>query len=178
MHVSKSHLIAFIAYLLPISPIQTYGDQGVAKRGVVKSHHAPIYTGRVEPEPSKDELPNLKKNPSERAMLDSIRVQSYRKSDILHKKSRVNFAKIYTVEHNVKVYDFGEVHKKSLHILAHQFNLVWNIGVPAEDESDSESEEEEQEEEEEEEQEEEEEIKKDTTTRKKERSKHGKKRRH
>jgi hypothetical protein len=36
--------------------------------------------------------------------------------------ARLNYAKIYTVEHNVKVYDFGIVHEDYLDTFKHQFN--------------------------------------------------------
>jgi hypothetical protein len=41
-------------------------------------------------------------------------------------ESRVNFGKTYTVEHNVKVYDFGHVDKNYLHRLRSQWKQVWD----------------------------------------------------
>ena len=38
--------------------------------------------------------------------------------------SRLDFAKIYTVEHNVKVFDFGDVHKDHIHTLKTQWRYV------------------------------------------------------
>jgi hypothetical protein len=38
-------------------PIATYGGQGVAKRGVVKSEHGIIHTGKNIPRPNANELP-------------------------------------------------------------------------------------------------------------------------
>jgi len=35
--------------------------------------------------------------------------------------ARLNYTKVYTVEHNVKVYDFGIVHKDYLDTLRYQF---------------------------------------------------------
>jgi hypothetical protein len=43
-------------------------------------------------------------------MLPGIRVVPNRPRDELHKMSRVDFSRMYTVEHNVKVSDFGDVH--------------------------------------------------------------------
>jgi hypothetical protein len=60
-------------------------------------------------------------------MLESIRVVPKSRTDKMDELSRVNFAKIYTVEHNVKVYDFGDVHERYKHILKQQFRLVWGI---------------------------------------------------
>ena len=37
-------------------PIFTYGGQGVAKRGVVKSEHGIIYTGKNAPRPSEEDM--------------------------------------------------------------------------------------------------------------------------
>ncbi|QDS69658.1 hypothetical protein FKW77_009452 [Venturia effusa] len=116
-------------------PIQTYGNQGVAKKDVVKRSHAIIYTGK-EPAPNENELPG----PGEPAMLQSIRVVSNKRIDIMDPMSRVDFSKIYTVEHNVKVYDFGWVHKDSRNMLRHQFQYVWSINQDTEEESDEEPE--------------------------------------
>jgi len=101
--------------------IQTYRKQGVSKRGVTKSDHAIIYTGREAPQPKRKELPPRGKH----GMRRSVRVVSQSKKDKLDSMSRVNFAKIYTVEHNVKVYDFGQVHSRHEHRLISQFNEVF-----------------------------------------------------
>ena len=45
---------------------------------------------------------------------------------ILDTMSRLNFGKIYTVEHNVKVFDFGQVYKEFGHVLYRQFQEVLN----------------------------------------------------
>jgi len=113
--------------------IQTYGNQGVAKRGVTKGHHAIIYTSKTEPTLGSGEEPNV--TIGEQAMLDSIRVVSEKRSDTMHPMARVNFAKIFTVEHNVKVYNFGHVHPDWLHVLKHQFGRVWRI-TSSDDEDD------------------------------------------
>lgn len=118
-----------------IRPIQTYNNQGVAKKDVVKWSHAIIYTGK-EPAPDPNELPGVGENP----MLQSIRVVSNKRTDIMDRMSRLDFNKIYTVEHNVKVYDFGWVHEDSRNLLRHQFNYVWGINQDMDDESDDEPE--------------------------------------
>lgn len=56
--------------------------------------------------------------------------------------SRINFGKMYTVEHNVKVYDFGDVRRSSLSMLVKQWRYVFDNNLhgnapkirPAEDE--------------------------------------------
>ena len=47
-------------------------------------------------------------------MMPEIRVRAKRKGDKLDRMSRIDFSRMYTVEHNVKVYDFGDVHKDYL----------------------------------------------------------------
>jgi hypothetical protein len=64
-------------------------------------------------------------------MLSPIRVKPVKRIDKLDKMSRLNYAKVYNVEHNVKVYDFGVVHEGYMGILGHQFNTVWGLQVPA-----------------------------------------------
>lgn len=105
-----------------IRPIQTYSGRGVSKN-VVKHHHAIIYTGNREPKPRHDEQPT---SPRERGMLDSIRVIPTRQGESMDPMSRINFKKVYTVEYNVKVRDFGNVDKAFLRYLKRQFDQVWN----------------------------------------------------
>jgi len=62
-------------------------------------------------------------------MRRSILVEAKSRTDKLDKMSRVNYAKIYTVEHNVKVYDFGQVGKGYLNRLTTQFEAVFS-GLP------------------------------------------------
>jgi hypothetical protein len=88
----------------------TYGKQGCAKPGVLKWQHAIIYTGKDEPAAQPGEQPRQ----GEYSMMQGIRVAPRSRQDKLDPLSRINFAKIYTVEHNVKVYDFGDVHEDSL----------------------------------------------------------------
>ncbi|OCK85582.1 hypothetical protein K432DRAFT_286426, partial [Lepidopterella palustris CBS 459.81] len=85
-------------------PIQTYGGRGVADK--IKSHHAIIYTGSTPPEPLTEERP---RHHWELPLGHPIRVVPTKIWEKLDPISRVNFQKIYTVEHNVKVSDFGRV---------------------------------------------------------------------
>jgi hypothetical protein len=57
-------------------------------------------------------------------MMTPIRVVPKKKEDKLDPISRVNFARIYTVEHNVKVYEFGDVHRDSMADLRQQWQFV------------------------------------------------------
>jgi hypothetical protein len=87
-------------------PIQTFQNRGVAKTGLKKHEHAIIYTGDSPPSPTEREQPG----PSEMGMQQSIRVEPTNpKRDYLTSMSRICFAKVYTVEHNAAVYDFGNV---------------------------------------------------------------------
>jgi hypothetical protein len=135
----------------------------VGKKGVIKNHHAIIHTGKA-PSPKSKEKPAK----GELEMRSPIRVKATRKSDRLDEMSRINYAKIYTVEHNVKVYDFGQVHSEDEWILTSNFNDVWfsgkekgappaaNLTMASTAEESEESEEEEDEEDEDEEEDEEE----------------------
>jgi hypothetical protein len=50
--------------------------------------------------------------------------------DKMHPLSRINFFKPYTVEHNVKVYDFGRVDERDEWKLIKQWMEAWGIGDP------------------------------------------------
>jgi hypothetical protein len=82
-------------------PIRTYSGKGVAQKGLAGAQHAIIYTGRLEPKPTPYEQGS--------GMRPSIRLRPLRKGEALHNMSRVNSDKLYTVEHNVKVREFGQV---------------------------------------------------------------------
>ena len=84
------------------SPILTYGKQGTAKPGVKADYHAIIHASSQAPSELKNE-PKLSKKPV-RVVLDNA-------GEKLRKESRVNYSKIYTVEHNVKVCFIGKIHK-------------------------------------------------------------------
>jgi hypothetical protein len=88
----------------------------------VKSQHAIIYTGPTAPR----ELPSERPQPDELPMGEPIRVIGRipweSKMDVM---SRVNFLKVYTVEHNVKVEDFGYVDPADEWKLTSQWNQHW-----------------------------------------------------
>ena len=88
----------------------------------MKRHHAIIYTGSEAPKPLDTETTDRWDQ-----LLEPIRVTSHQKYEKLDPLSRINFYKIYNVEHNVKVYDFGQVHKDSEFWLQRQFKLAWSI---------------------------------------------------
>lgn len=83
-------------------PIMTYGGQGCGKRGVQALDHAIIHTSQpvyVDGEPDLTKLPILVEpiNPQHR----------------LDPASRLNYAKVYTIEFNVKVWFIGKIAKDS-----------------------------------------------------------------
>ena len=57
--------------------------------------------------------------------LRPIRVIPKTPRDKLEKQSRINYAKIYTVEHNVKVLFIGHVDPKFQHRLIVDFDTTW-----------------------------------------------------
>lgn len=58
-----------------------------------------------------------------------IRVDPDQKTEKLNVMSRINYGKVYTVEHNVKVKSLGTVSRESLQALIYQFRNVWHPGV-------------------------------------------------
>ncbi|KAJ5795974.1 uncharacterized protein N7518_004514 [Penicillium psychrosexuale] len=85
-------------------PITTYSGQGVAKAGVDRSKHAVIHMRGDRPRTVKSE-PRMAKEPLE--------VDPARPDQKLDCMSRVNFGKVYTVEHNVKVLPVGKITEAS-----------------------------------------------------------------
>jgi hypothetical protein len=87
-----------------------------------------MYTGPVPPQPLPTELSS---QPNELPMGQSIRVIPFNEDNYkpwdqkMDPRSRVNFAKLYTVEHNVKVEQFGYVDPGDEWKLTAQFNNHW-----------------------------------------------------
>lgn len=81
-----------------------------------------MYTGQYEPRPTASEVV-----PTEPPMGDSIRVIGREPWNTMDLMSRVNFLKLYTVEHNVKVEDFGYVDPNDEWKLMAQFKSHWGI---------------------------------------------------
>ena len=107
--------------------ILTYGGQGVMKAGVHAKDHAVVYSHGNHPSFAAGEF--------EKGLTrDPICVKHSSKRHILDKMSRVNYAKLYTVEHNVKIWLIGQVHSRSEHTLVSNYNAVHppmaNRGVP------------------------------------------------
>jgi len=101
--------------------IQTYGGRGVPENKP-NNHHAIMYTGKSPPRATASELV-----PTEPPMGQPIRVIGKEPWNTMDPKSRVNFLKLYTVEHNVKVEDFGHVDPNDEWTLMAQFKSHWGI---------------------------------------------------
>ncbi|KAJ5129901.1 uncharacterized protein N7515_005940 [Penicillium bovifimosum] len=85
-------------------PVLTYGGQGVAKAGIDRNKHAIIHMRGDKPRVQRGE-PRMVKEP-----LEVVPAKFDSKLDCM---SRVNFGKIYTVEHNVKVFPVGKISEAS-----------------------------------------------------------------
>jgi hypothetical protein len=105
-----------------VLPITTYSGQGVAKRRVVKSEHAIIYTGSIPPQPRPSERPSR----GDTGMRpQSIRVDPDNQTNRLDPMSRVDFGGVHQVWHNIKTKSLGVVNRHSIEALMSQFADVW-----------------------------------------------------
>jgi len=94
----------------------TYGGQGVNKRGVHAKYHTIIYTNKTPVAFKGEKEKGLTKKP--------IRVEPSGPRHKLDLASRLNYAKLYTVEYNVKVWFIGKVHSRSEWQLGTDYNRV------------------------------------------------------
>jgi hypothetical protein len=97
----------------------TYGYQGTNKPGVKAEYHAMIYTGR--------EVPSSL--PGEQLVRRAVRVEPSSPEEKLDPKSRVNYAKVYTIEHNIRVCFIGKIHADSRATFETDFRLIDNEDV-------------------------------------------------
>jgi hypothetical protein len=101
------------------SPILTYGGQATAKHGVKPQDHCIIYTRGNHPKDWKPtEVPGEQKLKNKAIQVDP----SHPRYGLLDPESRLNYAKVYTVEHNVKVFFVGYVHKDSAPYFIRDYN--------------------------------------------------------
>jgi hypothetical protein len=103
----------------------------------MKCHPSIIYTGLDAPAPSPDGEPNTEIG--EYGMLNAIRVVPERNTHTIDPVARLDYNKLYSVPHNVKVYNFGKVHDDFLIILKKQFGWVWKMQDDNEDGNDESS---------------------------------------
>ncbi|KAG4435066.1 hypothetical protein IFR05_009456 [Cadophora sp. M221] len=97
-------------------PILTYGGYATLKNGVKADSHAIVHMGNPAPAPL----------PGELLSLQPIKLKAKTPRDKLEPASRINYAKIYTVEHNVKVLFIGEVSRSSERTFMTDFDQVWD----------------------------------------------------
>jgi hypothetical protein len=94
---------------------------------VVKRNHGIAYTSSTEPQPERNERRTVPMD----LMLPGIRIVPKNRRTTLDKMSRVDFSRMYTVEHNVKVVDIGNVHPSHLGRLQSQWIHVITGGATA-----------------------------------------------
>ncbi|KAF6813458.1 hypothetical protein CSOJ01_04642 [Colletotrichum sojae] len=95
-------------------PILTYGGKGCRKNGVKARTHGIIYTSR-KPHMVPGE-PSLGFKEVKARLIDG---------ETLSRESRINYAKICTVEHNVKVLLIGNVVKDDVRIISNAVDDCW-----------------------------------------------------
>lgn len=98
-------------------PILTYGKKGCKKRGVKPRTHgiAYAYGSKARPIPGE---PDLGFKP--------IPIKLEVKNEEIKPESRVNYSKLVTVEHNVKVFFIGYVPRESFKIVSNAVTKCWN----------------------------------------------------
>jgi hypothetical protein len=103
-------------------PIQTYQKRGTTKSRINVENHAIVYTAGSEPKLLPEE---------ESPGMGSFQIVMEDKSVTVDQSSRLNFGKVYTVEHNIKVRNVGKINKDSLSRL--KAALVKSMGVNVSD---------------------------------------------
>ncbi|KAK3359358.1 hypothetical protein B0T25DRAFT_95783 [Lasiosphaeria hispida] len=81
-------------------PILTYERRGCTKKGVKPQKHGIVYSEGARPSPMRNE-PSMGFPP--------VRLRNDDLTERLAKESRVNYAKLVTIEHNVKVFFIGSI---------------------------------------------------------------------
>ncbi|KAI1205951.1 uncharacterized protein F4807DRAFT_464183 [Annulohypoxylon truncatum] len=98
-------------------PILTYDRRGCLKKGVRPNKHGIIYMAGHKPRPLKNE-PELGFAP--------VALQVYAEGETLAKESRVNYSKLVTIEHNVKVFFIGSIAQDDFDNVRYAVNECWN----------------------------------------------------
>ncbi|KAM5432206.1 hypothetical protein McanCB21832_005218 [Microsporum canis] len=103
-------------YQLSSRAINTYGERGLLKRGIDLNTHAAVYMRGSEPAPN---------DPTRVPGLPPIMINPYSPREQLHSKSYLNFGKVFTVDHNIKVKPVGHVSEESMRT----FRRAWRRSV-------------------------------------------------
>ncbi|KAK3712229.1 hypothetical protein LTR37_009091 [Vermiconidia calcicola] len=110
-------------------PIKTYNGRGVAAPGVIKTHHAIIYTGQEPPTPNANEEPRRMTHTGEMEEgmhPQAIKVITYDRTKALDPMARLDYADKYEFDHRVpNVRLFAKVDESSEAAMFGQFHLVW-----------------------------------------------------
>jgi hypothetical protein len=100
------------------SQISTHNGQGTT---ALRSHfEGMVFSGRT--------VPTLQQN-EQGLQPVAIRIDLDDNSTALHHTSRINYSKVYTIEHNVKVKPFGMVNRDHIRSLMDQFRAVFLAGT-------------------------------------------------
>lgn len=103
-------------------PINTYSFQGVNKNGVHADNHAVIYS---------EYTPTFLPGEKEKGLVrPAILMVPNSPANKLHPASRLNYAKLYTIEYNVKVRFIGYVHESSGRQVAASYNEIHQAMEP------------------------------------------------
>lgn len=97
-------------------PVNTYHGQGTTKNGLDPSTHAIIHMIDQAAVRLAKETGMTK---------DPIAIEPASPDQKLDQMSRINFGKVYTVEHNVKVLHVGKIHESSMA----RFQSYWRNSV-------------------------------------------------
>lgn len=106
-------------------PINTYAGQGVARPGVIRSHHCIIHSSDIAPQPTHDELPRVGEDGMRPVPIRVILNNATSLADRLDPMSRVHLAGPVRINHGNRTRDFGVVSEQSEHDLRRQFWNVW-----------------------------------------------------
>ncbi|KAI1319178.1 hypothetical protein F5Y16DRAFT_103805 [Xylariaceae sp. FL0255] len=97
-------------------PILTYDRRGCNKRGIKPNKHGIVYAAGSRPRLLKNEPP---------LGFDPVALEIDAEGESLAKESRVNYSKLVTIEHNVKVFFIGRISLQDFEIVTNAVNNCW-----------------------------------------------------
>lgn len=104
-------------------PILTYGGQGATKPGVRASDHGIVY-------PANEDRPL--EAPGESLGKHALGVVIEEPGETLDRMSRIDYGKVYTVQHNIKVMNVGRIENAHMRYLKRDYKE--SMGIESEDE--------------------------------------------
>ncbi|KFY11671.1 hypothetical protein V491_07104 [Pseudogymnoascus sp. VKM F-3775] len=108
-------------------PILNYGKHGTAKPGIHSAHHSIIFTESQSANPPRSiEHPPTEIEGEQPLPNEPVCVELRNQRDQLDITSRLNYAKMYTVEHNIKVCFIGSIHEASRKQFKKSFHRIEN----------------------------------------------------